>query len=74
VFEDAVRRVRVAALGPSLDDLDRRIEKASGENEKRTLTEEKARLSRERREVAPDDWSRAARRLRAGRNPNPKDR
>jgi DNA primase len=70
VFDDAVARVRVATLGRKLQELDRRIERAP-EDEKLALTEEKARLSRERREVAPDDWTTTARRLRTDQNSNP---
>jgi hypothetical protein len=33
--------------------------------------EEKARISRERRAMAPDDWTMTVRRLRADTNPNP---
>ncbi|HSG08234.1 MAG TPA: DNA primase [Longimicrobiales bacterium] len=70
VFDDAVARVRVATLSRKLQDLDRRIEQAP-EDQKLALTEEKARLSRERREMAPDDWTATARRLRTDSNSNP---
>jgi hypothetical protein len=70
VFDDAVARVRVATLSRKLQDLDRRIEQAP-EDQKLALTEEKARLSRERREMAPDDWTATARRLRTHPNSNP---
>lgn len=70
VFDDAVARVRVATLSRRLQDLDRRIEQAP-EDQKLALTEEKARLSRERREMAPDDWTTTARRLRTTPNSNP---
>ncbi|MEQ8330544.1 MAG: DNA primase [Longimicrobiales bacterium] len=72
VFDDAVSRVRVAALDRRLQDVDRRMQDARGDDEKRDLTEEKMRLSRERREMAPDDWTTTARRLKA--DPNQKDR
>jgi DNA primase len=71
VFDDAVLRVRVTTLSRAIQDLDRRIEQAQGEDRKRALVEEKARLSSERRELAPDDWTTTARRLRADPNPNP---
>ena len=70
VFDDAVVRVRVATLSRTLQELDRRIEQAPDE-QKLALTEEKARLSRERREMAPDDWTTTARRLRTDPNSNP---
>jgi replicative DNA helicase len=71
VFEDAVARIRVAALDRRVQELDRRIERATDQGEKRTLMEEKMRLSRERRALAPDDWSSAVRRLRGDSNSNP---
>jgi hypothetical protein len=49
------------------------IEQAGDEAAKLTLMEEKARLSRERRELAPADWTTTAHRLRAP-NPNQQDR
>jgi DNA primase len=73
VFDDAVARIRVATLDRRLAELSRRVEGAEEEGEKLTLTEEKARLSRERRELAPDDWSTTARWLRADPN-NQRDR
>jgi DNA primase len=68
VFDDAVARIRVATLDRRLAELSRQVEGAKEEAEKLTLTEEKARLSRERRELAPDDWSTTARWLRADPN------
>ncbi len=73
VFADAVARIRVSTLGRRLAELDRKIEHATEEGEKLTLMEEKSRLSRERRELAPDDWTTTAQRLR-GPNPNQQDR
>jgi Ribonuclease G/E len=73
VFDDTVARIRVATLDRRLAELSRRIEAAGDEAEKLTLTEEKALLSRERRELAPDDWSTTARWLRADPN-NQRDR
>jgi DNA primase len=69
VFDDAVARVRVATLGRALRRLDRRIAEAGDDGEKMVLMEEKARLSRERRALAPDDWSTTTRRM--GGDPNP---
>jgi len=71
VFDDAVTRVRVATLSRAIQELDRGIEQASDEGQKMVLMEEKQRLARERRELAPDDWTTTARRLRAEPNPNP---
>ena len=71
VFEDAVARMRVATLGRALRELDRRIEETDDDVRKLALMEEKARLSREQRALAPDDWTTTARRLRADPNPNP---
>ena len=71
VFDDAVARIRVATLSRKLQELDRRIEQASDQQVKQTLTQEKARLSQERRELAPDDWTTTARRFRANPNSNP---
>jgi DNA primase len=64
VFDESVTRVRVGALDRRLQELDRRIGRAAGEDEKGSLTIEKERLSRELRELSPD-WTTAARRLRA---------
>jgi DNA primase len=64
VFDESVARLRVGALDRRSQDLDQRIGVASGDDEKRTLIEEKARVSQERRDLAPDDWTTTARRLR----------
>lgn len=64
VFDEAVARIRVTSLDRRSQDLDRRIEQADGEDEKRSLIEEKIRISRERRELSPDDWTTQVRRLR----------
>ncbi len=64
VFEDAVARIRVAALDRRLLELDRLLEAAVEEEEKRRLAEEKMRISRERRALRPDDWTTTARKLR----------
>jgi DNA primase len=74
VFDDAVARVRVAALDRRIGEVDRRIGAASETDEKRVLTEEKIRLSGERRELAPDDWSTTARRMGADPDPNNRNR
>lgn len=64
VFEESVARIHVAALDRRSQDLDLRIGAAAGDGEKRTLIEEKERVSRERRELSPNDWTTTARRLR----------
>jgi DNA primase len=74
VFDDAVARVRVAALDRRIGEVDRRIGAASDLDEKRVLTEEKIRLFGERRELAPDDWSTTARRMGADPDPNNRNR
>jgi DNA primase len=70
VFEDAVSRIRVANLGRQLQALDRRIEESDDAEEKMRLMADKVRLSRERRELAPDDWPTTARRMKDDPNPN----
>ena len=64
VFEESVARIHVATLDRRSQDLDLRIAAAAGDGEKRSLIEEKERLSRERREISPDDWTTTARKLR----------
>jgi len=64
VFEESVSRIQVVVLDRRSQDLDRRIAAAAGDGEKRTLIEEKERVSRERRELRPDDWTTTARKLR----------
>ncbi len=64
VFEESVARIRVMALDRLGQDLDSRIEAAAGDGEKRNLIEKKERVSRERRELGPDDWTTTARKLR----------
>lgn len=69
VFDETVARIRVASLDRRSQELDRQIEAAAEEDEKRRLIEEKIRISRERRELSPDDWTTTARRLRSDPNP-----
>ena len=64
VFEESVARIRVMALDRLSQDLDLRIKAAAGDGEKRHLVEEKERVSRQRRELGPDDWTTTARKLR----------
>jgi DNA primase len=68
VFDEAVARIRVASLDRRGQELNRRIEQAAGEDEKRALIEEKSQISREQRELSPDDWTTQVRRLRADPN------
>jgi hypothetical protein len=64
VFEESVARIHVATLDRRSQNLDLQIEAAAGDGEKRSLIEEKERLSRERREIRADDWTTTARKLR----------
>ena len=64
VFEESVSRIQVAVLDRRSQDLDQRIAAAAGDGEKLTLIEEKERISRERRELRPDDWTTSLRKLR----------
>lgn len=68
VFDEAVARIRVGVLDRRSQELDRLIQEATGEAEKRDLIEEKIRISRERRELFPDDWTTTARKLRTDPN------
>jgi DNA primase len=68
VFDDTVARIRVATLDRRIGSLNQRMESARDEAEKLALMEEKTRLSGERRELAPDDWSTTARWLSADPN------
>jgi DNA primase len=68
VFDEAVARIQVGALDRRSQELDRLIEEAGQEDQKRVLIEEKSRVSWVRRELSPDDWTTTARRLRADPN------
>jgi len=61
VFTKSVNRMRVATLDRRIQDLQRRIEAATGDEEKLELTSEKARLARELRALDPNYWTSAAR-------------
>jgi DNA primase len=66
VLSESLARIRGAALDRRLEGLDRQIALADDEDRVRDLLSEKARLTKERREVGLD-WSVAARKtLRAG--------
>lgn len=64
VFDDGLRQIRLVGHERAQRELDRRIAEAEGEEEKQALAEEKARVAREGRDIAPG-WSHAARRLAA---------
>ncbi len=64
VFDESIARIRIGALDRRSQELDRRMQTATNDDEKRSLTEEKERISRERRELRPDDWTTTARKLR----------
>ncbi len=61
VFTKSVNRMRVATLDRRVQELQRRIEAATTDEEKLVLTSEKARLARELRELDPNYWTSAAR-------------
>ncbi|HUF76869.1 MAG TPA: DNA primase [Longimicrobiales bacterium] len=61
VFTKSVNRIRVSTLDRRIQDLQRRIEAAAGDEEKQGLTSEKARLAGELRELDPNYWTSAAR-------------
>jgi len=70
VFTKSVNRMRVSAIDRRIQDLQRRIEAASTDEEKLALTSEKAVLARELRELDPNFWTSATRGTRGDRDPN----
>lgn len=70
VFTQSVNRIRVLALDRRIQDLQSRIEAATGEDEKLEATSAKAALARELRELDPNYWASAARRGPSKENPN----
>jgi DNA primase len=70
VFTKSVNRMRVSALDRRIQDLQRGIEAASSDEEKRALTSEKAELARELRELDPNYWTSATRGARGDSEPN----
>jgi len=62
VFTQSLNRIRVLALDRRIQDLQRRIEAASKDEEKLRLTSSKAELARELREMDPNYWASATRR------------
>jgi DNA primase len=72
VFTNSVNRMRVLALDRRIQDLQRRIEAAGGNEEKLELTNKKARLASELRELDPNYWGSATRGPRGDHYPNDK--
>lgn len=70
VFTNSINRIRVLALDRRIQDLQRRIEAADGDDEKLELTAEKARWASELRELDPNYWASATRRVPVKPNPN----
>jgi DNA primase catalytic core len=70
VFTQSVNRIRVLALDRRIVDLQRRIEAASSDEEKRELTSRKAALAGELRQLDPNYWASATRRSPNDNNPN----
>jgi DNA primase len=61
VFTKSVNRMRVSTLDRRIQDLQKRIEAATSDEEKLAQASEKARLARELRELDPNYWTSAAR-------------
>ena len=70
VFTSSVNRMRVAILDRRIQELQRRIEAAPSDDEKKELASEKYRLARELRELEPNYWKPATRGARSEPNPN----
>lgn len=62
VFTQSVNRIRVLALDRRIQDLQRRIEAATSDEEKLEITSKKAALARELRQLDPRYWASATRR------------
>ncbi len=73
VFTKSVNRMRVSALDRRIQDLQRRIEAASTDEEKLALTSEKAVLARELRELDPNFWTLRHARNERGPRPQPRE-
>jgi hypothetical protein len=69
VFTKSVNRMRVSALDRRIQDLQRRIEAASTDEEKLALTSEKAVRAKELRELDPNFWTSATRGARGDSDP-----
>ncbi|MDX1494615.1 MAG: DnaB-like helicase N-terminal domain-containing protein, partial [Longimicrobiales bacterium] len=62
VFSNSVNRIRVSALDRRIQDLQRQIEEADGDERKLELMAAKSELASELRELDPRYWASAARR------------
>ena len=74
IFTESVNRIRVLALDRRVQDLQRRIESAAGEEEKLRLMSNKTKLAAELRTLDPNYWASAMRRDPVNRNPNESSR
>jgi DNA primase len=70
VFTKSVNRLRVLALDRRIQELQRRIESAAGDDEKLELTNAKATLARELRQLDPNYWGSATRAPRRDHSQN----
>jgi DNA primase len=70
VFTNSVNRIRVLALDRRIQDLQRQVEAAIGDEEKLGLTRTKASLAAELRELDPNYWGSATRGPRGEDHPN----
>ena len=70
VFTNSVNRIRVLALDRRIQDLQRQIEAATGDEQKLELTRAKAGLAAELRELDPNYWGSATRGPRGEDYPN----
>jgi DNA primase len=74
IFTESVNRIRVLALDRRVQDLQRRIEAAAGEDEKLELMSNKTKLAAELRTLDPNYWASAMRRDPVNRTPNESSR
>ena len=70
VFTKSVNRLRVLTLDRRIQELHRRIESAGGDEEKLELTNAKAALARELRQLDPNYWGSATRATRRDHSQN----
>jgi len=68
IFSNSVNRIRVSVLDRRIQDLQRRIEAAGGDDEKLELVALKSKLASELRELDPNYWASATRRQPGDRN------
>ena len=74
VFTNSVNRIRVLALDRRVQDLQGQIEGAVSDAEKLELMTKKAKLAAELRELDPNYWASAARRIPGTNNSNESSR